>query len=111
MTKEFKDMKGVIAIATTPFNNENLIDFESVDRLSNYYIESKVSGVTILGVMGEAHKLNIEEQKTLIKRYVNNLQNEMTNLEENSIEINNQTFDINNPSENEEKKVDKNEGK
>ena len=44
MTKEFKDMKGVIAIATTPFNNENLIDFESVDRLSNYYIESKVSG-------------------------------------------------------------------
>ena len=70
MTKEFKDMKGVIAIATTPFNNENLIDFESVDRLSNYYIESKVSGVTILGVMGEAHKLNIEEQKSLIKRYV-----------------------------------------
>ena len=49
MTKEFKDLKGVIAIATTPFNNENLIDFESVDRLSNYYIESKVSGVTILG--------------------------------------------------------------
>ena len=46
-----------------------------------------------------------------VKRYVNNLQNEMTNLEENSIEINNQTFDINNPSENEEKKVDKNEGK
>ena len=39
-----------------------------------------------------------------VKRYVNNLQNEMTNLEENSIEINNQTFDINNPSENEEKK-------
>ena len=46
-----------------------------------------------------------------VKRYVNNLQNEMTNLEETSIEINNQTFDINNPSENEEKKVDKNEGK
>ena len=46
-----------------------------------------------------------------VKRYVNNLQNEMTSLEENSIEINNQTFDINNPSENEEKKVDKNEGK
>ena len=27
MTKEFKDMKGVIAIATTPFNNENLINY------------------------------------------------------------------------------------
>ena len=46
-----------------------------------------------------------------VKRYVSTLQNEMTSLEENIIEINNQTFDINNPSENEEKKVDKNEGK
>ena len=75
MAKKFKDMKGVIAIATTPFDDENLIDFESVDRLSDYYIKSKVSGVTILGVMGEAHKLNIEEQKSLIKRYINNLIN------------------------------------
>ena len=75
MTKKFKDMKGVIAIATTPFNNENTIDFESVDSLSEYYLESKVSGVTILGVMGEAHKLNIEEQKLLIKRYIGKLIN------------------------------------
>ena len=75
MTKKFEDMKGVIAIATTPFNNENTIDYESVDSLSEYYLESKVSGVTILGVMGEAHKLNIEEQKLLIKRYIKKLFN------------------------------------
>lgn len=75
MTKKFKDMNGVIAIATTPFNNENTIDFASVDSLSEYYLESKVSGVTILGVMGEAHKLNIEEQKLLIKRYIGKLIN------------------------------------
>ena len=75
MTKKFKDMKGVIAIATTPFNNENTIDYESVDSLSQYYLDSKVSGVTILGVMGEAHKLNIEEQKLLIKRYIKKLFN------------------------------------
>ena len=75
MTKKFKDMKGVSAIATTPFNNENTIDYESVDSLSEYYLESKVSGVTILGVMGEAHKLNIEEQKLLIKRYIKKLFN------------------------------------
>jgi len=75
MIKKFKEMKGVIAIATTPFNNENTIDFESVDSLSEYYLKSKVSGVTILGVMGEAHKLNIEEQKLLIKRYIKKLFN------------------------------------
>jgi 4-hydroxy-tetrahydrodipicolinate synthase len=75
MTKKFKDMKGVIAIATTPFNNENTIDYESVDSLAQYYLDCKVSGVTILGVMGEAHKLNIEEQKLLIKRYIKKLIN------------------------------------
>ena len=46
-----------------------------------------------------------------VKRYVNNLQNEMSNLEENSFVFNNQTFDINNPSDNEENILDKIEGK
>ena len=63
MTKEFKDMKGVIAIATTPFNNENLIDFESVDRLSNYYIESKVSGVQSLGLWERLTSLILKNKK------------------------------------------------
>jgi len=33
MIKKLKEMKGVIAIATTPFNNENTVDYESVDSL------------------------------------------------------------------------------
>ena len=70
MLKTLKDEKGVIAIATTPFDEKNQIDFNSVDTLADYYLESGVSGVTILGVMGEAHKLNIDEQKSLIKQIV-----------------------------------------
>ena len=69
MLGDLKENKGVIAIATTPFDENNYIDYDSVESLANYYLESGVSGVTILGVMGEAHKLNIEEQKTLIKKY------------------------------------------
>ena len=73
MSSNLQDKKGIIAIATTPFDEENHIDYNSVDRLADYYLESGVSGVTILGVMGEAHKLNIEEQKSLIIRYIDKL--------------------------------------
>ena len=77
MLGDLKENKGVIAIATTPFDENNYIDYDSVESLANYYLESGVSGVTILGVMGEAHKLNIEEQKTLIKKYNDKLKDKV----------------------------------
>ena len=77
MLGDLKENKGVIAIATTPFDENNCIDYDSVESLANYYLESGVSGVTILGVMGEAHKLNIEEQKTLIKKYNDKLKDKV----------------------------------
>ena len=77
MLGDLKENKGVIAIATTPFDENNHIDYESVESLADYYLESGVSGVTILGVMGEAHKLNIEEQKSLIKKYNEKLKNKV----------------------------------
>ena len=77
MLGDLKENKGVIAIATTPFDENNHIDYESVESLADYYLESGVSGVTILGVMGEAHKLNIEEQKSLIKKYSEKLKNKV----------------------------------
>ena len=77
MLKTLKDEKGVIAIATTPFDEKNQIDFNSVDTLADYYLESGVSGVTILGVMGESHKLNIDEQKSLIEHYIKRLQDKV----------------------------------
>ena len=77
MLGDLKENKGVIAIATTPFDENYHIDYNSVERLADYYLESGVSGVTILGVMGEAHKLNIEEQKTLIKKYNDKLKDKV----------------------------------
>ena len=77
MLDNLQESKGVIAIATTPFDEKNYIDYESVESLADYYLESGVSGVTILGVMGEAHKLNIEEQKSLIKKYSDKLRNKV----------------------------------
>ena len=77
MTFELSKAKGVYAIATTPFKENYEIDFNSVDKLADYYLESGVSGVTILGVMGEAPKLNLEEQKSLINHYIKRLRDKV----------------------------------
>lgn len=53
--------KGVYIISATPFRDSGEIDVDSADRLVDFYLESGVSGMTILGVMGEAPKLSFEE--------------------------------------------------
>ncbi|TDK39671.1 dihydrodipicolinate synthase family protein [Rhizobium deserti] len=62
--------KGVYAIATTPFFENGSIDFDSVDRLTDFYQDSGCTGITILGIMGEAPKLEPEESRAIIKRVV-----------------------------------------
>ncbi|MCJ8521502.1 dihydrodipicolinate synthase family protein, partial [Pseudorhizobium tarimense] len=46
--------KGVYAIATTPFLPDGSLDTPSIDRLTDFYQESGCTGITILGIMGEA---------------------------------------------------------
>lgn len=53
--------KGVYIISATPFLDNGDIDFDSTDRLTDFYLDCGVAGVTILGVMGEAPKLSFEE--------------------------------------------------
>ncbi len=64
------DSKGVYAIATTPFHDDGSIDFNSIDRLTDFYEESGCTGITILGIMGEAPKLEPEESRAIVKRVV-----------------------------------------
>ena len=53
--------KGVYAIAVTPFTPDGAIDSASVDRMTDFYLSCGVSGLTILGMMGEAPKLDLAE--------------------------------------------------
>jgi 4-hydroxy-tetrahydrodipicolinate synthase len=53
--------KGVYAIAVTPFTPDGAVDVESVDRMTDFYLSCGVSGLTILGIMGEAQKLDPAE--------------------------------------------------
>lgn len=61
---------GVYVIAATPFHPDGRIDTASIDRLTDFYIESGASGITALGVMGEAPKLDADESLALVRQMV-----------------------------------------
>lgn len=62
--------KGVFTIAVTPFMPDGAVDFESVDRMVDFYIEKGATGLTILGMMGEAGKLSAEESEAVVRRVI-----------------------------------------
>ncbi|MBI2833344.1 MAG: dihydrodipicolinate synthase family protein [Acidobacteria bacterium] len=59
--------RGVFAIAVTPFSDTGTIDDRSVDSMLDFYVETRVHGITILGVMGEAQKLTCDEALSLTR--------------------------------------------
>ena len=52
---------GTFTIAPTPFDAEGRVDTRSIDHMSDFYKEIGCTGITILGVMGEASKLEAQE--------------------------------------------------
>jgi 4-hydroxy-tetrahydrodipicolinate synthase len=62
--------KGVYPIAPTPFEDVGDIDFASIDRLSDFYVQCGSTGLTVLGVMGEASKLDWDEALSVATRYI-----------------------------------------
>ncbi len=62
--------KGVFAIAATPFHPDGRLDKASLDRLTDFYLAAGVSGLTILGIMGEAHKLEPEESIAIVRQVI-----------------------------------------
>lgn len=61
---------GVYTIAATPFREDGVLDTASVDSLTDFYLRCGVSGITVLGVMGEATKLDAAESAALVRRFV-----------------------------------------
>src|SRR5262245_46854540 len=60
--------KGVYIIAATPFTDAGALDLESTDRMVDFYLAAGVDGLTILGVMGEAPKLSLDESVAFTER-------------------------------------------
>ena len=57
-----RNSKGVYVIAATPFTDDGALDLVSTDRMVDFYLDAGVTGMTILGIMGEAPKLTSDEQ-------------------------------------------------
>jgi 4-hydroxy-tetrahydrodipicolinate synthase len=61
---------GVHAIAPTPFHADGRIDEVSADRMCDFYREVGCDGVTVLGVMGEAPRLDAQEALQIATRVI-----------------------------------------
>jgi 4-hydroxy-tetrahydrodipicolinate synthase len=65
-----RETRGVYAIAPTPFAADGALDLASVDRMVDFYAEAGVDGLTILGQLGEAPKLDHDEALAVVERVV-----------------------------------------
>jgi 4-hydroxy-tetrahydrodipicolinate synthase len=60
--------RGVYPIAPTAFFPDGQIDWVSMDRMADFYTAIGSEGITILGVLGEAQKLDADESLAIVKR-------------------------------------------
>lgn len=60
------NLKGVAPIAPTPFHPDGRVDEESLARMTDWLSEIGVDGVTILGQLGEAPKLEASESRAIV---------------------------------------------
>jgi len=66
---------GTFAIAPTPFHDDGRIDEKSIDRLVEFYTGVGCKGVTVLGILGEAPKLDATEAEQVAVRFIKRAKN------------------------------------
>ena len=70
MTKLTSTASGVIVIAPTPFLPDGAIDNASLDCMSDFFVASGMTGITVLGQLGEAPKLEHAEAVDVATRVI-----------------------------------------
>ena len=68
MSKLDTSATGVYLITVTPFTDSGALDLASTDRMVDFCLDSGVTGLTVLGIMGEATKLTAEESALFVGR-------------------------------------------
>ena len=63
-----REAQGVYLITVTPFKDNGELDLASTDRMVDFLLERGVTGLTVLGIMGEAPKLTAEESRTFVRQ-------------------------------------------
>ena len=62
--------KGVYVIAPTPFHADGRIDESSIDRMTDFFIKAGLNGMTVLGQLGEAPKMEHNESVGIVKQVI-----------------------------------------
>lgn len=68
MSKLDASAKGVYLITVTPFTDSGALDLASTDRMVDFCLDQGVTGLTVLGIMGEATKLTAQESRTFVRQ-------------------------------------------
>src|ERR671918_1202793 len=64
------DWSGIFHILATPFGDDGTLDVDGLPRLVEAVLATGVSGLTILGIAGEAHRLTDEERRRVVEGVV-----------------------------------------
>lgn len=70
MSRLTSKASGVFPVAVTPFLADGRLDLESIGRLVDFYRKRGAAGLTILGILGEAPKLDQAEAIRLTGEFV-----------------------------------------
>jgi len=62
--------RGVYVIAPTPFHPDGRVDVESTDRMTDFFLAAGATGITVLGQLGEAPKLEHDEALDVARRVI-----------------------------------------
>lgn len=63
-----RNARGVYLITVTPFTDSGALDLSSTDRMVDFCLDKGVTGLTVLGIMGEAPKLTMEESRLFVRQ-------------------------------------------
>ena len=64
------DAQGVYTICPTPFNDALEVDTGSIRTLVDFLLETGVTGLAILGFLGELHKLSNAERRLVAETFI-----------------------------------------
>lgn len=59
-------INGILNIMATPFDPQLQVDWDGLRHLVNFQLDKDAYGLTILGVLGEAAKLSVDERKQVV---------------------------------------------
>lgn len=63
-------LRGVVPVAPTPFFADGRVDYSSIERMTEFFEAAGVNGMTLLGQLGEAPKLEHGEAVAIVARVI-----------------------------------------